>query len=848
MQSCELCARKGVLIYPVRYAIACPGGAAAAPALSGNFRIDGGPLEVGKARYTLRSMRQGYLYVFDEKRKSLRAYVVTGQGQLWNFNTDYLPPLPETIKFGCTNQAEVAYSRCVDIIHKGGDAATNVWIGWSSVVWTRALIGKIGDPAWRKKHMQCIDVAAMIAGTAPHTGEFGRDHAKIAHFSLSKAAMEQAFSFSNTPVAQEQNQSKLSQSINLTMAKHGPYNQGFIVGLNDPVGITNDLSELTTPSVDAGFNEDIARGKMIYEFLQATEKGLRDEAVQGVEKADAVAKNYAAHPEKGGDLYNGTRRFWQMLKAGGFEAYDARIAADKKKYGVDLAARKRAAADHAWTDITFDGPKPLLDQTRINGFPELYAATLKEFEPEYEKIARTHLAWLTSEQLANWMEGVHDTEDLRSGYAYSESVLQCIGAGVNTRVCSEQLMVWLNSGKLSGNRNLYGRGLFFNQDAIIKSVEPHVNLRDFKVEDALNVYKLRLEHVQAGHARRLIDRMALGTANIIVKALTQSTYLTARGIALAHMTMVGGTTIKAVKMRPTVLAKWILAQAQLQGVPFTHANRVNKVAAYQEAKRILKANPADRGLIAYELDVAKLEVDGRITAGSMTEIKVPGFDVSKRWLGTSRDFGIGVVTTILQLAAIKYLVDDVLESGPHNDFDRRNKLGIAIVGLTSGVVETICMTVAKAPSHPLAAKLLTQWSVLTVAIAEKMAFGAKIVGAAAGVIAGAYEIYQGALKISAGDFVSGVLVMVGGGLGACAALAMYFGATACWPLFVLSILMGFVIALVSNDELKEWISRCYFSTAVTRIRALNRIKDKSEADAYKTTVEELTAYKNAIGA
>lgn len=51
-------------------------------------------------------------------------------------------------------------------------------------------------------------------------------------------------SFSNTRVAQEQNQSELSQPINLTMATHGPYNKGFIVGLNDPVGITKDLSEL----------------------------------------------------------------------------------------------------------------------------------------------------------------------------------------------------------------------------------------------------------------------------------------------------------------------------------------------------------------------------------------------------------------------------------------------------------------------------------------------------------------------------------------------------------------------------------------------------------------------------
>ncbi len=232
----------------------------------------------------------------------------------------------------------------------------------------------------------------------------------------------------------------------------------------------------------------------------------------------------------------------------------------------------------------------------------------------------------------------------------------------------------------------------------------------------------------------------------------------------------------------------------------------------------------------------------------MTEIKVPGFDVSKRWLGTSPDFGIGVVTTILQLVALKFLVEDVVESDPNSDFDRRNKLGIAIAGLTSGLVETICNTVAKAPSHPLAAKLMSQWSVLTVAAAKKWASGAKVIGTVAGALAGAYEIYQGVGKILGGDYAMGALFVTSGLLGVSVAVAMFCGATVFWPLLILSILMGIVIALLSNDELKEWISRCYFSTAVTTIRAQNKAERQNSADSYKTAADELSAYKNAIGA
>ncbi|WP_311767652.1 toxin VasX [Burkholderia sp. Bp8998] len=92
-KGCPLCDRQSLLIYPVRYAIACPRGAAKAPALSGNFKIDGrAPQAVASAKYTLRALRQGYLYTYDEKRKRLSAYMVLDDGSLWYFPPDTTPP------------------------------------------------------------------------------------------------------------------------------------------------------------------------------------------------------------------------------------------------------------------------------------------------------------------------------------------------------------------------------------------------------------------------------------------------------------------------------------------------------------------------------------------------------------------------------------------------------------------------------------------------------------------------------------------------------------------------------------------------------------------------------------
>lgn len=845
MAYCELCARRGVLIYPVRYAVACPGGAALAPALAGNFKIENAPADVGKAKYTLRSMRAGYLYAYDEKRNRLRAFVVTIQGQLWAFDAPKLPPRLAATTPACANPAEAAFTRCIDIIHQAGNEATNIWIGWSSVVWTKPLVAKVADPTWRAKHMQRIDIAAMVAGKAPHTGEFATKKQHIAHFSMSKDDLDKAFSFSNTPVYYEKNQSHLRDGIAATMATHAPYNKGFIVALNDPVGITNDLSELTIPTVDAGFNEDIARGKMVYELLQTAETSLREEAMQGVKKAEAVSQYHAANPERGGDIYNPIRTGWAILKAGGRGRYDAKVAADKKKYGDHMLGRQRAAAQLAWDDVSLEGTKKLLDEGRIKDFPKVYSDTLRTFEPQYQQLARLHHAWLTSLQLANWMDGVHDNNDIRSGYAYSESVMQCIGAAVNTEPCSKQLFEWFNSGKLSDYRNLYGRGLLFNQETIIKKVEPQLKNRDFKYEEVLNVYKLSLERVGTGAATRLVDRLAIGTANLFVKALNQAAYSTARGLALMHMTCVSGTTIKAVPMRAAELGRWIVAEAKSQGVAFNDSKKVVKVVAYQQAKAFLNANPAGTGIMAYELDVARLQADGRIAPGSISTIKIPGFADAKRWLGTSQDFGVGVVTTIIQLAALTYVANDYLNSDQNTQSETTIKLGLACAGLTAGVVETVLTTVAKAPFHPLAQRLTSQWSVVNAATAAKLA---KLFGLMVGVLTGAYDIYQGIRKWQDGNKLMGTLTVIGGSLGITVAFAMFLGSAAFIPLLLIVVAYGLIVSELSRDELREWIAKCYFSTGVSEIRKVNKEENQIRPDPFRTSGDELNAFKNAIGA
>jgi hypothetical protein len=107
--------------------------------------------------------------------------------------------------------------------------------------------------------------------------------------------------------------------------------------------------------------------------------------------------------------------------------------ADKAAAAAMQARRQDEAEERAWRELTLSEGKPLLDRQRLAAFPAAYASAVEQFEPAYEKLAQAHAAWLKSEQLANWMDGVHDAGDIRSGHAYSKSLAQCIGKAVATQ-------------------------------------------------------------------------------------------------------------------------------------------------------------------------------------------------------------------------------------------------------------------------------------------------------------------------------------------------------------------------------------------------------------------------------
>lgn len=871
---CSLCDRKSLLIYPVRYAVACPRGAAKAPALTGNFKIDArAPQSVATAKYTLRALRAGYLYTFDEKRRRLRAYMVLPDGLMWSFVPGHQPPPENSIRraaTGCATIGDMAFlslGRCVDVEHTPGvDEATNLWVGWSNVAWTKALVEKAvgADGAtWRAQHMQCIDVKSMIAGSAAHSGEFQANRSYIASFAMDNQALKDAFDFSNTPPAEERRLHDLADRIGGAMAQT-PIKKGFVVAINDPVGITNDLAELTVPSMHNGFDTEIYWKYMSTQLLQRAELGTRANAeaeaglIYGTSKAiaDANVANMAAHAPIAPDpvgLYQFVRSW---VKTG---SADEAAKIEQKKID-DLPATRQAAGDQAWNEASLkmgpdgkpvigpDGkPVSLVDTKAVDHFLQHeYPQALDAFKPKWDPLVRAHADWLKSDLLADWMAGNHDAEDLRSGYAYSESCAQAIGVAAGTEACQKVLDDWLSSAQVSGTRHLYTRALMFNQKALMAAADSHVSGSDIQYENFLNVYKDAVTRVEKlGDQACLRDRLVFTTANTIVKVLTKGLRGPAVGFVTIRLSMQAGVRIKAANITPIEMQKWMLAEGRARGLKLD-GNRVQQRAAAAEISRtVLTANPSSNPeAFKFAIDTDAWVEKGTIDAGDIKVIKIPGVETTRKWLSSasSTEFNMGVTTAIFQLATLTFAGKDLLRSDQFNERENLLKVLGAFTSILGNIVEKVCETVAKSPNHPLAAFLTKQWAWLSHSRAEGGVWFGKFAGGAAGFALASYDLFINAPEAFKNyQYGLGWLYMSSGSLAAYVALSPLFlllpeVITAWFPpvgiVFFASIAVGVIIPKFKPAAISGWVPKSKFGR---------------EGEHYRSLDDELSAFNSAMG-
>lgn len=772
-KDCSFCGREGILIYPVRYAIACPAGAEKAPALTGNFQITDAPTEVAEAKYTLRAVRTGYLYTYDEKRGRLKAYIVTPQGYLVNFPYQEPPPVLRPGPMACTNPVDAILSMCIDIKHSDKDPAGVLWIGWSNTAWTQELIKKIKDSEWRRKHMRDIDIPWMLTGLRDrHVGEFEKSYKSVSHFSMKDEEMEKAFGFSNTSISHEKGRMSKAVEIMRVMKLQDPVKKGFIVAVDDPVGITNDLSELTIPTSHSGFNIEMYRGKVVEEVIQSAEKAVRDHARKEFDFDDSQRKVDDKNPSADGVSYSDMKEIFSVIKAGGPVKLAKRKEHERKKYGEDKSAQRKAAEDRAWEELTIADGQPILDAKKRANFTALYQAALKDFEKKAIAFAEVHVEWLKSEQLGRWMDGVHDRNNVASGFAYRESLGQCIGSAAATLACDKQLTQWLSTADVENARNLYARAMVFNQTGIIDATAAHVKGGDVKLKNILSIYKQGVDRLKNGEEIRLVDKLIYISTNSMLKALTQNINKAMRKLVLVNLTLLGKSEIIESNKSIYEIRRWIIEETKKRGIKFEASIAETRSRSLQVAKKIQNEVAGMPGVCAFELDMAQLEKDGRITPGAVKMVNIPGYTITSNWLTSSKDFNIGSVAVVLQLAAFAFAVRDLKKGDKFETTVYAEKLALAIMSLSGSFLELVGGVMEKAPQHPLSTAINSHWAQGDNVGSKTLALG-KRASVVAGLLTAVLDFYLGYKSFSDGEYILGSLYLASGVLGASLAIASF---------------------------------------------------------------------------
>ncbi|MGV8919236.1 MAG: T6SS effector BTH_I2691 family protein, partial [Pseudomonas sp.] len=281
---CGICDQGGLAVMPVRYAVARKD-TLQAPIIQAPFGegLEHAPLPNEHASSTLRQLRGGYLYMYNEKRNEWKAYAVNSAGYLIAFDIHSKSPLAlKEDAEPCERMGKSAAGRCVMI--PGAKYGGRVWLAFSDVAWTAKVLELHREASHREQHMRCIDIGewAKSNGTKrqPHLAAMTRARERVAEFHVPPKPTVPTFgvrvigypAYDFSPQKFNNCHAELDSMLERADAtSHGV--PPAMVALMDPVGISLDLNALIATEVQA-FEK--AEGREWKKTTSAAIVGLRE--------------------------------------------------------------------------------------------------------------------------------------------------------------------------------------------------------------------------------------------------------------------------------------------------------------------------------------------------------------------------------------------------------------------------------------------------------------------------------------------------------------------------------------------------------------------------------------------
>jgi len=465
---CNFCDKKGLPILPVRHAIArttvktrdahghwVP---VNTPNLPKNFNADvrGKPLPALSdkvAKYTLRLLRSGYLYVYDE-RGTWTAYVVTKEGYLWESAAllspavpggKHAPPSPTST--ACVAKGDPYIARCFTVKDPG--AASIVWVCFSDVPWTAAVLAKHNNKAWRQAHMQMIDVKAWCGGGTPkyNVGSFDllKDpslaHEVVADF-FPGADRGEWESFSPWPLQKLASASSVTAMQNWAKRTAHPYRPG-LVAVPDPVGIVREINGLALMySNEVKGDADFQWKLQTMTFIDSIKHAVRNNAMKDVATLKSAAA-YSFYLNPNADNYNPDATLNEA-----WEKYKSQL----KKNSLETF-RTQYKNKMNWLNNNAIGP-----------------------------LDKAYVTWLGGDTFITHFTHSYDPTDILNGTMYQQVVHACIAEASGRKGAFDHFRSCLSDDP-SSPKSIIMRAMLFNNDALIKKAKAAMSAKAGKGEE-----------------------------------------------------------------------------------------------------------------------------------------------------------------------------------------------------------------------------------------------------------------------------------------------------------------------------------------------------------------------------
>jgi hypothetical protein len=862
--TCPFCERGGIPLMPARLALATsdnPMSATAQP-----FIFSAPSVDNGSFKYVLRTLRAGYLYVYDEVRKEWSGYVITPDGYYYYFNPDLGAPKSEAVAFSCSqNSVDKALASCITIKHTTALPAGRVFLGFSDVAWTPTVFQSHKDAGFRAKAMRWVDMKSWVGNHAQNfCAPIDQAETVLSEFRLSPGQGAAQFAWSpfsfaakgiigadGKPVPYMKAISDAAKAKSEARVKAGlspiglQAQHGVIVRIKDPVGVTRETTRLLQHKT----NEFITHPSRVRQLalsnqIASIKAAVADQAVKDeIAAAEKLANEQLANNPVGHLLFKSTRRITEELR----------------NVTPQEAARARSAS---WDKY---GEK--LQSGALEAFETKFKEDLAEFDRTWVfTLSDFHARWLQNSSTHDYFDFNFDAANIANGFAYQALVSLCIEDMADKKAFIE-LAAKLLPGDVADRKNLLLRALVLNNDVlarkIVEAANPPLDWRTpgwenvggwFK-EAFLAVDKAAYGLWAAGKGPAdATARFFVHMAGPLIKYLAPQldnpslgarTALLAMGITSnAHIVPVDVTDSKDA-FRKMLVRQLIKSTGQ------SFKGRQLDKAVADEMRRLkvegvkMEGQAKQRWLLAVNEEVAKqiaADMPKGLSASQRAQRLVAAIRTpealeaatSKSLLNTvlNMEVRLGVLTAILQCASLSKAMADEDTAMQHESQEVRWKLRAAWMGLAGTITETTMVAVGKMPALTLKATqgmTAARWTLMG---AKGLAVVGRVAGAAAGVIVAVLDGLHAKEEFQQGNWglfsLYAASAATGGVLAIGIAAGLITGGVAIVLLIVL-VALAVLIELFKDNKIQDWLERTLWGISIDKYDSMQTEQKQLEA-------------------